>query len=370
MSSISVRALTSIDEFPHSAALLADTHIDRNPFVCGMWLREYERKLLKPNEAALYLVVFSEDVAQLIIPLIVETLAGFRIDKIRAMSNFYTNVYSVIASSEIEQDADQMGLCVAAAVDHIAREYRKVPIIELSPLRGNDSVYTLITECLRQHGYKTRRYFVTANWYEPFESAPNYEEYLKQRPGQLRSTLKRKQRALERDTEFHIAITKNAHDVEVAVKDFQVVYEESWKAEESYPSFIASMVTELAIHGKAMLGVLYVDADPAAAQIWLKIGDNWGVFKLAYRPQYSQYSVGSILTARMIKECLSMAETRCIDFLSGDDKYKGDWVSQRSAHWGLEAINTATVWGRAVALKRRWKRSTDADVAEIMSTER
>ncbi len=367
MNSIHVEVLNTIDDFPAPAVELMDQYVDKNPFVSRLWLRAYERELLKSNESALYLIVNRGTVPLIVMPLIIEKLKIFRIEKLKGMSNFYTNVYSVIMAPQIEHDEQGLTDCISALTDHITRNYRKVPLIELSPLRGNDAVYRILAQCLERRGYETRRYFVTANWHETFDATPDYAEYIKQRPGQLRSTLKRKLRVLDRETNHHIAISKTAAAAKEALTDFEIVYRESWKPDESYPDFISGVVTQLADHGKAMIGAIYIDDEPAAAQIWLKIGNHWAVFKLAYRPKFRKYSVGSILTAKMIEECLAMPETRCIDFLSGDDSYKADWVSEKTAHWGIEAINRTNLWGLLLTVKRKLGRTGNPEEAKLVA---
>ena len=159
---------------------------------------------------------------------------------------------------------------------------------------------------------------------------------------------------LEKETDNSLSIFSTATEIAEQYPKFQLIYDESWKGEESYPEFICDVLQHLAAIGKAKLGILSVDGEPAAAQIWFKIGLAWGVFKLAYRPQFRRYSVGTLLTASMIECLFTESMPSEIDFLSGDDAYKRDWVGQKREHFGMELIGRSNIYGRALGLKRRF----------------
>jgi CelD/BcsL family acetyltransferase involved in cellulose biosynthesis len=109
----------------------------------------------------------------------------------------------------------------------------------------------------------------------------------------------------------------------------------------------------LAGQGIVNLGVLTVDGMPAAAQVWVRIARTWAVFKLAYDPRFADYSVGTILTAHVIEGFFAAGAFDALDFLSGDDTYKRDWMAERRQHWGCEAISPRSPIGQLLRLKRR-----------------
>lgn len=352
MATVSAAGFARYADLPLAARELTEAFAATNPFMCGTWLCEFEARLLQSNEQACYVVVEDGTRPRLVLPLIIETHRWLRVAKVRSMANFYTNIFEPVTSGDLET-ADDIALVAQALADFLVDKFPRAALIELSPLRGERRLYDAIIDGFAAHGYATRRYSKTANWHEPFTATPNYDDYLAQRPGQLRSTLKRKARLLERETTARIDITGPEGDSGTALADFECVYTDSWKPEESNPGFIRAVMKKLIAADLARVGVLYVDDEPAAAQIWLRIGDHWGVFKLSYRPRFAKYSVGSVLTAAMIEEFLRMPDTRCIDFLSGDDAYKADWVTVKGEHWGFECINTLSPWGKLLSLKRR-----------------
>ncbi len=352
MGGVSATGFTRYADLPPAARELAEDFGATNPFMCGTWLREFEARLVKSNEQLCYVVVADDARPRLMLPLIIETHRWLRVAKIRSMANFYTNIYAPVTGADLET-AEDLPTIAQTLTDYLVDAVPRAALIELSPLRGETRLYSAMIDAFTARGYETRRFGKTANWHEPFAGTPSYDDYLARRPGQLRSTLKRKARLLERETVARIDITGPGADIDAALSDFECVYTDSWKPEESNPGFIRAVMKHLIAADRARAGVLYVDEEPAAAQIWLRIGDHWGVFKLSYRPRFAKYSVGSLLTAAMIEEFLRMPDTRCIDFLSGDDAYKGDWVSVKGEHWGFECINLRTTWGKLLSWKRR-----------------
>jgi len=93
------------------------------------------------------------------------------------------------------------------------------------------------------------------------------------------------------------------------------------------------------------LGLVYINGEPAAAQLWIVHGGTASIYKLAYDQRFAEHSVGTILTARMMEHVLDVDRVSEVDYLTGDDPYKKDWMSHRRELWGLMAFNPATLRG-------------------------
>ena len=72
------------------------------------------------------------------------------------------------------------------------------------------------------------------------------------------------------------------------------------------------------------LGVLYAGENPIAAQIWIVAHRKAGIFRLAYDESWSKY--GSILTAYLMKHVFEVDQVEEVDFLTGNERYKQDWM--------------------------------------------
>ena len=133
------------------------------------------------------------------------------------------------------------------------------------------------------------------------------------------------------------------------MQEFQEIYQKSWKIDEPYPNFIYGLAEMAADIGGLRLGLLYVDAKPVAAQIWIIIEGTANIFKLAYDPEWGSYSVGSILTLKLMEHVIDVDKVDTVDYLTGDDAYKKDWISDRRERWGIIAFNKRTFKGYLLA---------------------
>ena len=52
-----------------------------------------------------------------------------------------------------------------------------------------------------------------------------------------------------------------------------------------------------------------------------------------------------------MEHVLDVDKVREVDYLTGDDKYKQDWMSHRRERWGILAMNPRTVRGALAILR-------------------
>jgi CelD/BcsL family acetyltransferase involved in cellulose biosynthesis len=97
--------------------------------------------------------------------------------------------------------------------------------------------------------------------------------------------------------------------------------------------------------GWLRLGFAYIDEEPAAAQLWIVNNSIASIYKIAYDQKFKDLSVGSYLTMRMIERAIDIDRVDELDYLSGDDRYKSDWMSHRREQWGILAMNPRTLGG-------------------------
>jgi CelD/BcsL family acetyltransferase involved in cellulose biosynthesis len=79
-----------------------------------------------------------------------------------------------------------------------------------------------------------------------------------------------------------------------------------------------------------------------------------------YDQAWKQYSPGSILTRYLMEHVIDRDQVEVIDFLTGNDSYKQDWMSERRERWQLYCAKPRPPKGRAErfadAMKARIKR--------------
>lgn len=203
---------------------------------------------------------------------------------------------------------------------------------------------------LRRAGYWVERYAHFGNWYLPTRGL-SLDSYWSSRPTALRNTIRRKEKAVRRRGAVDITIHSDPSGSDQAIQDYQHVHAASWKPAEPYPEFMPGLIRTGLAAGLVRVGVLSLDGEPAAAQIWLTAHRKATIFKLSYHEAHRDLSVGSLLTRSMMAEALDGDTLDEIDFGRGDDPYKRDWLPERRQRWGLVGYSTASPCAIAQAVR-------------------
>ncbi|HET6757426.1 MAG TPA: GNAT family N-acetyltransferase, partial [Burkholderiales bacterium] len=189
------------------------------------------------------------------------------------------------------------------------------------------------------------RYFCFGNWYLNVNGR-SYQQYFATLPAAVRNTLARKGKQAR--SKARIEVVTGRDGLQSALAAYHQIYNASWKVPEPSPGFIDGLAAMCADKGWLRLGVLRVDNEPAAAQIWIVSAGTAAIYKLAYDSRFAKLSVGSLLTAHLMEHVIDRDLVREVDYLTGDDGYKKDWMSDRRERFGVSALNRRTVKGLAL----------------------
>lgn len=256
--------------------------------------------------------------------------------EVSALSNFYTAIYSPAVEEGV----------TAKDLLPLARALRQAgagaPAYRFSPMDPASREFDLLRDALGLAGLKVHSYFAFGNWFEPVRL--NWADYLKERSGQVRSTIKRNAKKFAAEG-GHIEIVRGGDRLEAGIAAYQAVYAQSWKVPEPYPEFVPGLIRLCARRGWLRLGVARVKDQPVAAQIWIVAHGRADIYKLAYDEEYKALAPGTLLTAALMEEALDVDGVREIDYLIGDDPYKATWMSQRRERLGLIAYDPLTLRG-------------------------
>lgn len=173
----------------------------------------------------------------------------------------------------------------------------------------------------------------------------DFEAYWADRPGRLRSTARRKAKAARLAVEIHREFDPKAWAA------YEEVYAASWKPEEGSPAFLRDYAEQEGRAGRLRLGVARRDGQALAAQLWtIENGTAW-IHKLAYREDSKSLSPGTVLGMAMFRSALDEDRVARIDYGTGDDGYKRDWMGERATLWRIEAFNPASPRGLLAAAR-------------------
>ncbi|MBX9883843.1 MAG: GNAT family N-acetyltransferase [Novosphingobium sp.] len=173
----------------------------------------------------------------------------------------------------------------------------------------------------------------------------SFAEYWAARPGQLRETVRRK-----------TARGKVALRVETAFREadwaaYEAIYARSWKPEEGNPAFLRAFALAESAAGALRMGIAEIEGQPAAAQFWTVEGGTAWIHKLAHDEAHRAHSPGTLLTAALFRHVIDEDRVHTVDFGTGNDPYKRDWMEAQRPRFALQFYRPAAV-GHWPALAR------------------
>jgi hypothetical protein len=252
--------------------------------------------------------------------------------KARAFTAWYSLRFGVAGAAE----ADVMTAMAAALRDGAIAE------VELAPLADPD----LLRRAFEQAGWHVSVVPRTGNW-QAMTAGMDFDTFWASRPGRLRNTAKRRAKGVSLDIGIHEQFS------ETAWADYEAVYRSSWKPEEGSFPFLRSLVEQEGAAGTLRLGIAKLDDVPVAAQLWLVEKKKATIHKLAYAESAKSLSPGTLLSVAMFRHVLDKDHVEQIDYGTGDEPYKADWMDQRRQLWQLNAFNPRTLQGLASSAKAR-----------------
>ena len=226
-------------------------------------------------------------------------------------------------------------------------------IVRLQPLDADNKCWVALEKNLVQNGFWTRKFFCFGNWYQKVPTE-GFEKYWAERPSALVNTVRRGKRRLDAAGQWHIDMHTGScasESLERAIKAYEEVYARSWKQPEPCTQFMPGLMHLAAEKGWLRLGILWLKNEPVAAQFWLTTAEKANIYKLAYAKGFEKFSVGSILTAAMMQHAMDIDRVSEVDYLTGDDGYKVDWMEKRRQRTGLFAIDLKKKEGWLAALE-------------------
>ena len=266
----------------------------------------------------------------------------------RAISGL-TNFYSCSFEALTRPGIDMTSAC-RQLVDAMTTDASNPDVLQLDTLPREAPLFDALVAAIRARGWPLRPYFHFGNWFEDVADL-SFDGYLARRPSRLRNTILRKQRQLAKAHDVRVDIRQTPADLDAAMANYEAIYAASWKTAEPFPDFTPGLARHAAANGVLRLGICHLDGAPAAAQIWLTYEGRSTIFKLAYADKHRWLSLGTVLTARMMRHALEVDRVREVDFGRGDDGYKQDWLSQRRERWGILACNPRRFRGLAAAAR-------------------
>jgi hypothetical protein len=289
-------------------------------FLSRDWFETLAMHALDPAERVVLACVIDDDRTLSVLPLRTDPAGNWH-----SLSTYYASLYSVLLAAGAHDDT----------LAHLAEGLAGLPIrsLRIEPVADDDRAISALETAMREQGFDSQRLFHFANWSHPLHGE-SYADYFSGRPSRLRNTIERKRRKLQREHAFEIRLYID-EGLAQGLQDYLAVYRASWKGGERFPGFVPALIRTTSALGWLRLAVLYIDDTPAAAQVWFVAHDRASIFRLAYDERWQGYSPGSLLTAYLMERVIDTDCVTSIDFLTGDEPYKQDWMTVRRERWRL-----------------------------------
>lgn len=240
--------------------------------------------------------------------------------ELRSLANWYSfRVRPVATPGEEER------MLTALARD-LARQS---PRVELSPLPDDAGEATLLAKAFRAAGWLVFVDPCDVNHVLPVNGR-SFAGFLAERPGPLRTTLKRKAGKVD------VTITDRFDPAEWQA--YEEIYGQSWKPEEGSPAFLRDFAQAEGAAGRLRLAIARHDGRPVAAQFWTVEGGTAFIHKLAHTQDSRALSPGTTLSAALFERVIDVDKVDLVDFGTGDDPYKRDWMEQIRIRYKIEAF--------------------------------
>ncbi|MCX7864085.1 MAG: GNAT family N-acetyltransferase, partial [Novosphingobium sp.] len=256
--------------------------------------------------------------------------------RIEALANWY----SFTVRPVLTPGADPVRLLRALACD-IRRQAAR---IILAPLPDENGEASGLASAFRQAGWLVFREACDTN-HVLHVAGRSFAAYLAGRPGHLRSTLRRKRSKV--DITIETDFNPESWDA------YEAVYARSWKPQEGLPALLRRFAEEEGRAGRLRMGLARAGGgQPVAAQFWTVEDGTAYIHKLAHCEQAKPLSAGTSLSAALFEHVIDIDRVSLVDFGTGDDAYKRDWMEDVRLRYRLDMMRPLSPenWG-AIARK-------------------
>lgn len=329
----------------HYADVFDSPRNPRNPFATSVWLHHFVEDAVR-SDWTLYFAETCGD-GRSVMPLLIDPE---RPSRVRSLANFYTSLFSPLSST-----AEDRPRALRAIVSSLAKERPRLSAATFAPLDAACPDVAALEDSLTGEGWFVRRYFCFGNWTLPV-LGQSFEQYMARRDSRLRNTFERKAKKLL--ATGSIELVTRPDGVDQAMTAYESIYAKSWKRPEPYPTFARGWARRCAEQGWLRLGLAKVGDVPIAAQIWFVFDRRAFIYKLVYDDEFAKWSAGTVLTAHMMRHALDVDHVDEVDFLTGDDPYKSEWMTERRERIGIVACNLRSAEGLLLATKEFAGRAT------------
>lgn len=246
--------------------------------------------------------------------------------RLSALANWYSFSWAPIFTGSPDM-ATRAGLLDALAA-HLLRDTAR---IDLYPMTDADDMAATLPAAFRRAGWLAVRRPMGGN-HRLDLAGRDFAAYWAGRPGPLRTLVRRKARGGV-DIRLTDRITDADWDAYVAI------HARSWKPAEPHLAFFRDLAEREAAAGALRLGFATIDGQPVATQLWTVDHGVALIHKLAHDRAFDAASPGTLLSHAMFRQAIDEDRVATIDYGTGDNSYKRDWMEVRAPLHRIDCFN-------------------------------
>ncbi|MEJ7926536.1 GNAT family N-acetyltransferase [Sphingobium sp. AN641] len=207
-----------------------------------------------------------------------------------------------------------------------------VAMADMFPVTADDGTADELIRAFRGAGwFAVRRAF--GGRYDLRLDGRDFATWWAQRPGPLRTLVRRR----SRHPRLTVTITDRLTDRDW--NDYVAVGARSWKEPETALPFLRALAQREADAGALRLGFARLDGVAVATQLWTIDHGVALIHKLAHDRAYDALSPGTLLSHAMFAHAIDVDRVDAIDYGTGDNGYKADWMDRRRTLYRIDAFN-------------------------------
>ncbi|QGP78591.1 GNAT family N-acetyltransferase [Sphingobium sp. CAP-1] len=252
--------------------------------------------------------------------------------RVSALANWYSFCWSPLFLGEPDAAAQQRLL--EAIARHLLASSAQIdlyPLEDAAPLLG----------ALRRTGWFAVRRTMGGRYLLDVNER-SFADYWASRPGRLRNLVRRKSRG----SPFVLSISDRLTDD--LWRDYVDVHARSWKDAEPAAGldFLHDLARRESAAGTLRLGFARMDGRAVATQLWTVEQGVALIHKLSHDCACDSGSPGTLLSHAMFAQAIDRDRVALIDYGTGDNGYKTDWMERRAPLQRIDAFNPrfASAW--------------------------
>ncbi len=265
------------------------------------------------------LIVEATEVCASVWLFLIETAPG----RISALANWYSFSWRPVLTGDPSET--QRARLLDAITRHLLARFSH---IDLYPMDASDALLA----SLRRTGWLAvsrpmgGRYLLDL-------AGRDFATWWAERPGRLRSLVQRKGRHARYAIEIHDRLT------DVLWDDYVAVDARSWKQPEEGLTFLRALARMESEAGRLRMGFARENGRAVAVQYWSIDGDTALIHKLSHDAAHDAGSPGTLLSHAMFRRAIDGDGVARIDYGTGDNDYKADWMDRRVPLYQIDAFN-------------------------------